>query len=83
MKNLIQEIKDTYKALKLVTIVKKTSHTRFITAYTKHGGRINGILISKGIFRSTIRRPKLGDYTVWNTNINFVRHEKITSKQYI
>jgi hypothetical protein len=83
MKNLIQEIKDTYKALKLVTIVKKTSHTRFITAYTKHGGRINGILISKGVFRSTIRRPKLGDYTVWNTNIDFVRHEKITSKQYI
>ena len=82
MKNLIQEIKDTYKALKLVTIVKKTSHTRFITAYTKHG-RINGILISKGVFRSTIRRPKLGDYIVWNTNIDFVRHEKITSKQYI
>jgi len=79
---MINLIKQAYKALKLVTIVKKTSNTRFITAYTKHG-RINGILISKGVFRSTIRRPKLGDYTVWNTNIDFVRHGKITSKQYI
>jgi len=82
MKTLIQSVKQAYKALKLVTIVKKTSNTRFITAYTKQG-RINGILVNKGILRSTIRVPKQGDRTVWNTNINFVRHEKITSKQYI
>ncbi len=79
---MINIIKQAYKAFKLMTIVKKTSSTRFITAYTTKG-RTNGILINKGILRSTIRVPKQGDRTVWNTNIDFVRHEKITSKQYI
>jgi hypothetical protein len=78
MKNLIQEIKDTYKALKLVTIVKKTSHTRFITAYSKHG-RINGIIMKRGIVKSVIRVPYRGDVTVYNTNIGFIRHDKVTS----
>ncbi len=82
MKKLIQSIKQAYKALKLVTIVKKTSNTRFITAYTKQG-RINGILINKGILRSTIRRPKLGDHTLWNTEIDFVRHQKVNSLHYM
>lgn len=79
---MINVIKQAYKALKLMTIVKTTSNTRFITAYTNNN-RINGILINKGILRSTIRVPRQGDRTVWNSDINFVRHEKITSRQYI
>jgi Mg2+/Co2+ transporter CorC len=79
---MIDAIKKSYEAYRLMTIVKKTSHTRFITAYTKQG-KINGILINKGILRSTIRRPKLGDHTLWNTEIDFVRHQKVNSLHYM
>jgi hypothetical protein len=79
---MIDAIKKSYEAYRLMTIVKKTSSTRFITAYTKQG-KINGILINKGILRSTIRRPKLGDHTLWNTEIDFVRHQKVNSLHYM
>jgi hypothetical protein len=66
------------KSLILVNKVKKATLTRFVTAYSKHG-RINGIIIKRGIIKSTIRVPHRGDVTVYNTNIGFIRHDKVTS----
>ena len=66
------------KSLILVNKVKKATSTRFVTAYSKHG-RINGIIIKRGIIKSTIRVPRCGDVTVYNTNIGFIRHDKVTS----
>ncbi len=71
-----------WQAYKLVYVVKKTSSTRFITAYTAKG-RINGIMIKRGFLRSTIRVPLSGDVTVWNHYIKTVRHQRVSSKQYM
>jgi hypothetical protein len=69
---------DIIKSLLLVNKVKKTTSTRFVTAYSKHG-RINGIIIKRGIIKSVIRVPYRGDVTVYNTNIGFIRHDRVTS----
>jgi hypothetical protein len=69
---------DFIKSILLVNKVKKATSTRFVTAYSKHG-RINGIIIKRGIIKSTIRVPYRGDVTVYNTNIGFIRHDKVTS----
>jgi hypothetical protein len=61
-----------------VNKVKKATATRFVTAYSKHG-RINGIIVKRGIIKSVIRVPYRGDVTVYNTNIGFIRHDKVTS----
>ena len=66
------------KSVLLVNKVKKATATRFVTAYSKHG-RINGIIMKRGIIKSVIRVPKHGDVTVYNTNIGFIRHDKVTS----
>ena len=69
---------DFIKSLLLVNKVKKTASTRFVTAYSVHG-RINGIIMKRGIIKSVIRVPYRGDVTVYNTNIGFIRHDKVTS----
>ena len=69
---------DFIKSVLLVNKVKKATATRFVTAYSKHG-RINGIIVKRGIIKSVIRVPKRGDVTVYNTNIGFIRHDKVTS----
>jgi hypothetical protein len=69
---------DIIKSLLLVNKVKKATSTRFVTAYSKHG-RINGIIMKRGIIKSTIRVPHRGDVTVYNTNIGFIRHDRVTS----
>jgi hypothetical protein len=66
------------KSVLLVNKVKKATATRFVTAYSKHG-RINGIIVKRGIIKSVIRVPYRGDVTVYNTNIGFIRHDKVTS----
>jgi hypothetical protein len=35
--------------------------------------------MKRGIIKSVIRVPKHGDVTVYNTNIGFIRHDKVTS----
>jgi hypothetical protein len=72
------EMLDIIKSLLLVNKVKKTTSTRFVTAYSKHG-RINGIIMKRGIIKSVIRVPYRGDVTVYNTNIGFIRHDRVTS----
>ena len=72
------EMLNFIKSLILVNKVKKTTSTRFVTAYSRHG-RINGIIIKRGIIKSVIRVPYRGDVTVYNTNIGFIRHDKVTS----
>ncbi|NBW39296.1 MAG: hypothetical protein EBR30_30605 [Cytophagia bacterium] len=72
------EMLDFIKSLILVNKVKKATSTRFVTAYSVHG-RINGIIMKRGIVKSVIRVPYRGDVTVYNTNIGFIRHDKVTS----
>jgi hypothetical protein len=72
------EMLDFIKSLILVNKVKKTTSTRFVTAYSRHG-RINGIIMKRGIIKSVIRVPYRGDVTVYNTNIGFIRHDRVTS----
>jgi hypothetical protein len=76
--NQENQMLDFIKSVLLVNKVKKATATRFVTAYSKHG-RINGIIVKRGIIKSTIRVPKRGDVTVYNTNIGFIRHDKVTS----
>jgi hypothetical protein len=35
--------------------------------------------MKRGIIKSVIRVPHRGDVTVYNTNIGFIRHDKVTS----
>ena len=72
------EMLDFIKSLLLVNKVKKATSTRFVTAYGRHG-RVNGIIIKRGIIKSVIRVPYRGDVTVYNTNIGFIRHDRVTS----